>query len=107
MAYTLGGVTIRNPDAGWSAGYERIGGTHQLLGGGRVQDTVAMKRSFGFSWTHLTTAEYTAIEGRFLTALPMTLVMDDGKTATVLFQSLTPTRRLPGLVDATASLIEA
>ncbi len=69
-------------------------------------DTLGMLRTFGFSWTALTAAEYAALDARFTYVLPQTLVMADGTTATVQFESLVPTVRLTGVIDAAAVLLE-
>lgn len=67
MTYYLGAsgalTALPDPEAGLSMPVERIGGSHQLLGGGKVRDTIGYSRSWNLSWTAITLAQYGLLEG--------------------------------------------
>lgn len=58
---------LPDPDA-FAPVRDRIGGTHQLLSGARVRDTLAYKRTWKVSWDLLTDAEFGLLEGLVLGA---------------------------------------
>lgn len=59
-------LTLRSYDRGHQPVPERLGGTHQLLSGARVRDTLAVKQTFQVGWSWLSDAEYLPLEGLFL-----------------------------------------
>jgi hypothetical protein len=67
VTYYLGAlgnlVALPDPEAGLSMPVERIGGSHQLLSGAKVRDTLGYSRSWQLSWTAITNAQYGLLEG--------------------------------------------
>lgn len=67
MTYYLGQagalVALPDPETGLSMTTDRIGGTHQLLSGNRVRDTLGWMRTWQLAWTVLPRVNYMQLEG--------------------------------------------
>lgn len=78
MTYYLGRVgtlvALPDPEVGLSTSYERIGGTHQLLSGSRVRDTVGRLRTWQLSWTAIDLVTYGTLEGFYFATGPFVLM---------------------------------
>lgn len=72
MTYYLGKpgalIALPDPEAGLPMTPERIGGTHQLLSGKRVRDTLGRMRTWQLSWTAIDLTTFGTLNGFFLGA---------------------------------------
>lgn len=58
-------VDLPRPPKGYTDTLEKVGSTQVTMAGSRIQQTVAVKRTWTFAYQHLSAAEYATLRGFF------------------------------------------